>query len=182
MPFHRTWTPICLVIGEVFRCEILETRARLLGWKLVAPFNRFRLLPSQNLLRDRLGDCANTPRVPLAPVLEIVVPTFHTLIEAYNVFLLQWMDGQEPSSAGSVNAAALRAPHVCTRIDTPCVISVEYGPVPCFAIAFNTQQFPLLAVKFYTTLSAAHSNSPWPVYDRLSRRLFQTEQLTTLVD
>ena len=46
----------------------------------------------------------------------------------------------------------------------------------------NTQQFPLLAVKFYTTLSTAHSNSPLPVYDRLSRRLFHHEQLATLVD
>ena len=44
------------------------------------------------------------------------------------------------------------------------------------------QQFPLLAVKFYTTLSAAHSNSPLPVYDRPSRRFFQTEPLTTPVD
>lgn len=44
MPFHRTRTPICLIIGEVFRCDILETWARLVGWKLVAPFNRFRRL------------------------------------------------------------------------------------------------------------------------------------------
>jgi hypothetical protein len=48
-------------------------------------------------------------------------------------------------------------------------------------LAIFLQQFPLLAVKFSTTLSAAHSNSPLPVYDRLSRRLFQMEQLTTLL-
>jgi type I restriction enzyme, S subunit len=43
------------------------------------------------------------------------------------------------------------------------------------------QQFPLLALKSYTTLSAAHSNSPSPAYDRLSIGLFPTEQLKASV-
>ena len=41
---------------------------------------------------------------------------------------------------------------------------------------------PATRFKSYTTLSAARSNSPLLAHDRLSRRLFQTEQLRTLVD
>ncbi len=47
--------------------------------------------------------------------------------------------------------------------------------------SFAIQQFPLLALQSYTTLSAGHSNSPSPVYGRLSRRLFPTKQLKSLV-
>ena len=145
MPFHRTRTPICLVIGEVFRCEILETWARLLGWKLVAPFNRFGLLLGQNLLRDRLGDRANTPRVLLASVLEIVVPAFPTLIEAHNVFLLQWMDGQEPHCApGLITGYPASFCWVCKRCSTssaPRLYTHRHTSVP---LASSTAQYRVL--------------------------------------
>jgi hypothetical protein len=67
-----------------------------------------------------------------------------------------------------------QAPPGTARIEPLCEAAVV-------RIAWVTA-IPATRFKSYTTLSAAHSNSPSPAHDRLSRRLFQTEQLRTLVD
>jgi len=86
-------TPIRPIVIEVLLNEILQERTLLLSWRAIASFSRFGLLPGQYLLGNGFGDLPDTPSIPLTTILEIVVPTLPTLVNAHNSILLMHIQG-----------------------------------------------------------------------------------------
>src|SRR5262249_33223908 len=70
-----------------FLNNIVESRGWLFARQLVAPFYCLSLLFSHDLLGYGLGYRADTARVSLATIEEVVIPAFPALIEAHNIFL-----------------------------------------------------------------------------------------------
>src|SRR5215211_2869353 len=77
------WSSVRPIIVQIRVGHHLKHRGRFLRRQLIVSFDSFCLLLRQNFLGHRLGNLPDTPRIPLAAILEIVVPALPTLIKTH---------------------------------------------------------------------------------------------------